>query len=170
MFSVNERTRAKHLDKVNEIVTPDGATAIAYGTQAFAMNGAAWGILAATVGIMVIGALLGALLVPGFLFIILFLQQARPQRVVAVTAHQIVVLSRGSFVASPKAVVAAAPRFPVAPQAEEFTVGATTVKLATKEMARIAAASVAFGAPVPTAPTHPYVVPTLGADADVLAR
>lgn len=158
MFSVSDRTRAKHHDKVNEIISPDVATTVAYGAQDFAINTGAWGILGVVVGIMVIGALFGVLVIPGFLFIILFMQQARPQRVVAVTTHQIVVLSRGSFIASPKAIVAAAPRFPVPPHAEKLTVGTTTVKLDKKEIERIAAASISSSPQA--APAHPYVVPT----------
>lgn len=158
MFTVSDRTRAKHLKKVNKIVTPDTATTVAYGTQAFAMNNAAWGILAAAVAITAIGAAFGAVVVPGLMFAVLFMQQARPQRIVAVTGHQIIVLSRGGFISSPKAIVAAAPRFPVAPHANEFTVGATTVSLQSKEMARVAAASVNFTAPIPATPAHPYVV------------
>ena len=165
MFSPSDRTRGKHKTKVDELIAPDRSTEIIYANRAFKMTGPAWGMIAAFVGIMGIGLLLGVLLIPGVVFIVIFMNLVRPARIVAVTPAQMLLISRSMWMSSPKEIIGAEPLRPIAPGSEQFMLAGEELKLTGKEQTRLSAAAAPVAAhAAPQMPVTPGPMAPVASD------
>ncbi len=156
MFTPSDRTRKKHKTKVDELIAPDRSIEIAYGNRALEMNAQAWGVIGFVVVAFLVGLAFGTILIPGVIFLVVFMNVARPPRIIAVTPAQILVVSRSGLTSNPKEVVAAQPVFPVMPGVTELQLGDEPLKFKASEGHRIGNASVSG---VPVAQPDPYVTP-----------
>ena len=160
MFEPREKTRKKHVGQVNELIAPDFAHDAVYGTGKFAMTPGAWAVLG-VFGVIFLGAMAaGYVVTPGALFVVLFFQRAKPQRVLAVTGNRLLVIGRSGLTGRPNDQVTSSPLTDVAIGAASVMVAGTEVQLKKGEVARLRTLVAAVrGNGVPAAPMHPFVVP-----------
>lgn len=162
MFEPREKTRKKHVGQVNELITPDAAHDAVYGAGKFAMTPGAWAVLGVFGVIFFAAMAAGYLVTPGALFVVLFLQRVKPQRVLAVTPHRLIVVGRSALTGRPNTHVTSAPLGDITIGVKSVIVAGTELQLKKGEVDRLRASVASAGATrTPAQPTHPFVVPQL---------